>query len=64
MITDWESYRKCPVCGVELGKPCRVLSGSRVDSTYRVVATDEPRDRPHTTRELRDAAARAGGSHA
>lgn len=50
------NYRQCPVCFADLGRPCLVLSGRRVNSEYQVVATDEPRDRPHTGRELRTGA--------
>lgn len=53
---DWGRFRKCPVCFADIGKPCLILSGRRVDSDYRIVATDEPRDRPHTGRELRTGA--------
>lgn len=60
MTAEWDTYRSCPVCRVGLGKPCLVLSGRRVDSDYQVVVTDEPRDRPHSSRELRTGAVGRG----
>lgn len=57
-VVEWERFRQCSVCFAPLGEPCRVLSGGRVGETYRVRITDEPRDRPHSTRELTAAAAR------
>jgi hypothetical protein len=49
VTVDWESFLKCPVCGAAIGSPCVSLSGV----TGRVVATDVPRDRPHSRRKLR-----------
>lgn len=55
---DWELYRKCPVCFAELGKPCRTLQGSVVNGAQVTVASEIVRERPHSRRELRAAAAR------
>jgi len=56
---DWEMYQKCPVCAAGLGEPCAALLAVIVGCTpLKTEAT-----RPHSTRKLRAAAARAGGSH-
>jgi hypothetical protein len=61
-MTDWSRYRTCPVCFALLGEPCLVLTGRRVNEEYQVTRTGESRDRPHTGRELRAAAAREEAS--
>jgi len=53
---DWECYQKCPVCGAPLGKPC--LDFSSYTRGYVPGPGQVDRDRPHSTRKLRAAAAR------
>ena len=50
---DWSRYQKCTeVCGAELGKPCRELTGYKTNSgSGAVVEVDA--DRPHSGRKLR-----------
>jgi hypothetical protein len=57
---DWERYQKCPVCGAPLGTSCMTLSGTVVGGRA-VDVREAERDRPHSTRKLRAAAARAVG---
>jgi hypothetical protein len=58
VTVDWERYQQCPVCSAGLAKPCLKLSGQK-----GVSARIEAADRPHSTRKLRAAAARAGDDH-
>jgi len=60
VTVDWERYRKCPVCGAPLGTSCMSLTGTVIDGRA-VYAGEVERDRPHSRRKLRAAAARAGG---
>lgn len=46
-IVDWDIYRKCPVCGSEIGRPCMSLLA--VGEGLQ----EEKRDRPHFKRKLR-----------
>jgi hypothetical protein len=54
MTVDWERYQKCRVCSARIGKPCVQLSGS-----VKGLGLAQPK--PHSTRKLTAAAARAGG---
>jgi hypothetical protein len=59
VTVDWERYQACSqVCAAPLAKPCLAMSGFVVGvGRIEVVAAA-----PHSPRELRAAAARAGGS--
>lgn len=55
--TDWNRYRKCSqVCGVEIGEPCRSLSGRIINGRPDGVRTELAY--PHKTRKLRTAGRR------
>jgi hypothetical protein len=49
--SDWNSYRKCPVCGAPNGDTCRAtstaVSAGRPDGVAKALAI------PHMTRALR-----------
>ncbi len=49
MTVDWESYRQCPVCFAELGKPCIKFYAVVADLAEMVEDAEEP----HTGRKLR-----------
>lgn len=51
MSVDWDRYRQCDVCGANLGKPCRNLSGYVEGAQGGVVEVES--DEPHGGRELR-----------
>jgi hypothetical protein len=53
-VVDWERYQKCRVCSACIGEPCVKLSGS-------VKGLGLAQAKPHSTRKLRAAAARAAG---
>jgi hypothetical protein len=54
-VTVWADYQKCRVCGALLGWPCTSKTGF-IASADEWVASK--RDKPHTGRKLRAAAAR------
>jgi len=60
VTVDWEMYQKCDVCPAKLGKPCLMKTGIKAVEGIEVF---EEAERPHSTRKLRAAAARAGGDH-
>ena len=53
-MTDWSTYRKCPVCFSALGTACKKLTGVEVEHGSGVpIWGDVDRDRPHSRRKLR-----------
>lgn len=48
MSVEWDRYRKCDMCGAQIGEPCMALSGYNADGSIKIVA-----DRPHSGRKLR-----------
>lgn len=46
---DWDRYRRCPVCGSDIGDPCASMTVGMVTEATRIV----PRDEPHSRRNLR-----------
>jgi hypothetical protein len=48
---DWSTFRKCPVCFAQIGRPCTSLTGTFAGGRVDAVVND--RDRPHSRRKLR-----------
>jgi hydrogenase maturation factor len=61
VTVDWDRFRKCPVCFAPIGKACKALESTVVRGERVTTVGDVIRDRPHSTRVMRTAAARAGG---
>jgi len=53
-MPDWSAFQKCRVCGAGIGEPCVKTSGS-------TMGLGLAQTKPHSTRKLRAAAARAEG---
>jgi hypothetical protein len=50
-VTDWNLYRKCPVCGAEIGQACASLSGTITGGRPDGIRTEL--EHAHLSRKLR-----------